>query len=176
MSLEAIINPDAPLYEPEIWNDLEEGVHENVANFFQYLRLNHYGIMTSLQAARLLSLGNLVALADDISEYPHTNINISKIKGLLLASDCEIIKQAVVAHFSFQQTRANCYAYAVNFTESYPGSKPDPGGKTKEYKHGLYNDFVKALTNGAEEDGLISAGEQLPHIREGYYRVALSLY
>lgn len=171
---DAIINPDAPVYEPHKWNDLGLDSNDNVDAFFQHLNTHYYDIIVSLQAANLVSLGNIVALADTQSEYPYGNLNASRIKRLLPEEDIANLVETVNKFFSHQQTRANCYGYSINFQSSYPGSKPDPAGKTKEYERGLYNDFTAAVIDGAVEDGLIHAGATLPEPKLGYYRVAVA--
>lgn len=170
-----IINPDAPVYEPEKWNDLGLDSNQNVDNFFQYLNRHHYNIIANLQAASLLSLGNVVAVADDISEYPYGNTNARRIKSVLNSEDYATLKATVIKFFNFQQTKANCYGYTLNFQKSYPGSKPDPGGMTKEYIAGIRSDFVAAITEGATEDRLIHAGSVLPPVKAGYYRAAMAV-
>ena len=130
--------------------------------------------MALLQTSGLCSLGNIVAVADEISEYPFGNFNARKIKNLLPEDNLKTLKSMVQKFFGSQQTRANCYAYSINFQASYPGSKPDPGGKVKEYKAGLHEDFKKAVIEGAVDDGLLHAGSVKPEEKRGYYRVALA--
>lgn len=161
----------APEYCPEVWNDLPIDPKENVRLFFSELREKNMGIALLLQTSSLLYLSALVSLCDKRPTLENTNC--SRIRSLLSLEEISKLEALVRKYFSFQQTRANCYAYALNFMEGGPGAKPDPGGKTQEYIHGKYRSYKDAIIDGAIEDGLIAAGVTLPKVRESFYRAAL---
>ncbi|MEK7801370.1 MAG: hypothetical protein AAB276_02850, partial [Pseudomonadota bacterium] len=161
----------APDYAPDTWNDLNVDTKENVRHFFAELRERHMGSMTLLQSSSILYLGALVSLFDKEENYP--NRNASRIKNLIPPDEVDAIKNLIKKYFSFQQTRANCYAYMLDFRDGFPGCKPDPGGKTQEYKCGLYQSYRDAVVAGAVEDELIHAGSTMPAVRSDFYRAAL---
>jgi hypothetical protein len=161
----------APNFEPEIWNDLPLDAKENVRQFFEKLRKNHLNSVALLQSSGLFYLGAMVSLLEPKTDYP--NVNVLRIRRLLSEEEVNDIIDLLNDHFSYQQTRANCYAYVLNFKKGTVGAKPDPGGKTSEYKCRLYDTYRDAIVDGAQEDGLIYAGCVSPRVRHEFYRVAL---
>lgn len=162
---------DAPAYQPEIWNDLPIDPKQNVGKFFDKLREQQMGTFTMLQASSLLSLGGIASLCTQNDGY--YNPTKSRIQNLLPPEEIEGIVSLAQEHFGHQQTRANCYAYAIDFRDGPAGAKPDPGGKTAEFKARLYDNYATAITEGAIEDGLIHAGTDLPPVKDNFYRAAL---
>lgn len=165
-------NPYAPAYEPEKWNDLPLNANDNVDNFFKKLNGEHFNITQTLQISTLLSLKNIVGLVEENDFGPEYSAN-SRIQRVLSPEEIETLVLMVKIYFSAMQTRANCYAYAINFMDGYPGAKPDPGMKTTEYRHGLYETYAEAVIEGAVGDGLIYAGTEKPPVLTDHYRVAL---
>lgn len=161
----------APTFCPDSWNDLGIDAKENVRRFFSKLRESCFGAVSLLQSSSLLYLGALLMLCDDESDTP--SINKQRIERILSKSDIDKILNLLKEHFSSQQTRANCYAYAINFREGKIGAKPDPGGKTQEFKCRLYDTYRDAIVAGAIDDGLLRSGTVIPSVREGFYRAAL---
>ncbi len=162
---------DAPDYDPDTWNDLAIDSLLNVSNFFAELRRRNAGAAAMLQSASLFYLGALVSLFDN-DDNP-LNVNATRINQLLSSRDVFQVKTLMVRYFSHQQTRANCYAYMLDFKDGTPGCKPDPGGKTREYKSRLYRSYYDAMVAGAIDDKLIHAGSQMPPVRANFYRAAL---
>lgn len=167
-----VANPYAPAYAPEPWNDLPCDANKNVDRFFQELNAKDFGITQTLQIAGLLSLKNIVGLVEENDFGPEYSAN-SRMKRVLSPEEVDKLATMVRIYFSALQTRANCYAYAINFTGGHPGAKPDPGMKTAEYLHGLYDTYAEAVIEGAVGDGLMYAGEEKPPILADHYRVAL---
>ena len=161
----------APDFQPEAWNDLPIDAKENVRQFFEKIRERHLNAATVLQVSGLLYLGALVSLLEPETEYP--NVNALRIRRVLSEEQVDDLIGLMNEHFSYQQTRANCYGYVLNFKNGSVGAKPDPGGKTQEYKCRLYDTYRDAIVDGAKENGLIHAGIQLPPVKNDFYRVAL---
>lgn len=161
----------APNFEPEVWNDLSIDTKENVRQFFETLRENQLTTVTMLQSSGLFYLGALVSLFEPKTDYP--NINALRIRRLLTEEQVTDLVGLMEEHFSYQQTRANCYGYVLDFKKGSVGAKPDPGGKTQEYKCRLYDTYRDAIVDGAKTDGLIHTGCQLPPVKNEFYRVAL---
>jgi len=161
----------APDFEPDVWNDLPIDAKENVRQFFEKIRDKHMTAATMLQSSGLFYLGAMVSLMEPESDYP--NVNALRIRRILDEEQVNDLIDLLNEHFSYQQTRANCYGYVLNFKNGTTGAKPDPGGKTQEYKCRLYDTYRDAIVDGAKTDGLIHTGVQLPPVQSEFYRVAL---
>jgi hypothetical protein len=159
--IRGITVPQAPAYDPGIWNDSSD---DRIDKFY---------------AAHQKELGKIVAVEKEkmyiwpLAQvlYKYDDAQMHRRYGLTLAEAKEF-RQAFADMTDGRQLRNNCYSYAISHPDNPPGWKLSPGEKAGLgiAKEGKFD--AKDLTRLVEADGLLSAGQN-PVPKQGYYLVAM---
>jgi hypothetical protein len=153
--------PEAPVYNPDNWNDADQ---DKIDDFYAKHQ-KELGKIVAVEKERMY----IWPLAQVL--YKYDDAQMHKRYGLTPAEAKEF-RQAFDDMTDGLQLRNNCYSYAINHPDNPPGWKSSPGeaaglGIAKKNKFD-----AKDLTRLVEKDGLLPAGDT-PVQKKGYYLVAL---
>jgi hypothetical protein len=181
-------NGYAPAFEYDRWtpfgteNDVDQAASEFLSMVFdtrRHLESEHPNVMAALDLPRT-SLTYIPQTALILNDHFNSEL-VEMYDNAFTLEEIISFRRDFIASFS-NGFDTNCYAYAVNDSDGgMVGGLPQPGQYTglipltamMEAQNA--DDFLRVVTRGAEFDGLEAAGESLPEIREGTYRVALMI-
>lgn len=156
-------NPDAPAYQPQLWNDTPE---QRVKKFFEDQR----AVLDKVEAAEgelfTWKLAKIFYFRDDGDLSARYGISQQQARGLRAAF--EDATRGV-------RYRTNCYAYALNSPYGHPaGWKAYPGHKgglgLEDLK--IYDPDGREYVRRARADGVLPGSPELER-KPGYYAIAL---
>ncbi len=153
--------PDAPAYDPDIWNDFDSDKTDQ----FYARHQKQLGKIVAIEKERMY----VWPLAQVL--YKYDNAQMHRRYGLTLAEAKEF-RQAFDDMTEGRQLRNNCYSYAIDHPDNPPGWKLSPGEKAGLGIAKKSQFDAKDLARLVEADGLLPAGAN-PVPKKGYYLVAM---